>query len=67
MDLDDVLTMHQDHPSVTKQYRKWKPLNRLIADYYTYVEQNRDFIVDYAERQRYGERVSTGFVESAVN
>ncbi len=25
------------------------------------------FIVDYAERHRYGERVSTGFVESVVN
>ena len=24
-------------------------------------------MVDYSERQRYGERVSTGFVESAVN
>ena len=33
----------------------------------TYVEQNSGFIVDYAERRRYGERVSTGFVESAVN
>ena len=31
------------------------------------MEQNRGFIVDYAERHRYGERVSTGFVESAVN
>ena len=31
------------------------------------MEQNSGFIVDYAERQRYGERVSTGFVESAVN
>ena len=31
------------------------------------MEQNSGFIVDYAERHRYGERVSTGFVESAVN
>ncbi|SMB80335.1 conserved hypothetical protein [Hymenobacter roseosalivarius DSM 11622] len=40
---------------------------RLIADFQTYVEQNRASIVDYSERQRYGERVATGFVESAVN
>jgi hypothetical protein len=44
-----------------------KPLSRLIADFQTYVEQNSAFIVDYSERQRYGERVSTGFVESVVN
>ena len=31
------------------------------------VEQNNGFIVAYAERRRYGERVSTSFVESAVN
>ena len=31
------------------------------------VEQNSGFIVAYAERRRYGERVSTSFVESAVN
>ncbi|SMB92267.1 conserved hypothetical protein [Hymenobacter roseosalivarius DSM 11622] len=42
-----------------------KPLGRLICDFQTYVEQNSSSIVDYAERHRYGERVSTGFVESA--
>ena len=31
------------------------------------MEQNSAFIVDYAERQCYGARVSTGFVASAVN
>ena len=44
-----------------------KLLSRLIADFQTYVKQNSGFIVDCAERQRYGERVSTSFVESAVN
>jgi len=66
-DLDDALAAHQDDPLVATKYSKCKPLARLLADFYTYVEQNSGFIVDYAERQRYGERVSTGFVESAVN
>ena len=30
-------------------------------------EQNSGFIVDYSARHRYGERVSPGFVEPAVN
>lgn len=67
LDLDDALTTHQDDPLVARKYSKCKPLARLLADFHTYVEQNSGFIVDYAERQRYGERVSTGFVESAVN
>ena len=67
MDLDDILATHQDDPLVVKQYGKLKPLARLIADFQTYVEQNSGFIVDYSERHHYGERVSTGFVESAVN
>ena len=67
MDLDDKLATHQDDPLVAKKYSKWKPLTRLVADFHTYVEQNSGFIVDYSERHRYGERVSTGFVESAVN
>jgi hypothetical protein len=39
---------------VAKKYSKCKPLAQLLADFYTYVEQNSGFIVDYAERQRYG-------------
>ena len=66
-DLDDILATHQDDPLVAKKYGNLKPLSRLITDFQTYVEQNSGFIVDYAERHRYGERVSTGFVKSAVN
>ena len=67
LDLDDALAVHQEDPLVARKYSKLKPLARLVADFHTYVEQNSGFIVDYSERQRYGERVSTGFVESAVN
>jgi hypothetical protein len=67
LDFDDTLATHQDNPLVARKYSKWKPSTRLVADFRTYVEQNSGFIVDYAERQRYGERVSTGLVESAVN
>jgi hypothetical protein len=52
---------------VAKKYDKLRPLSTLLADLQTYVEQNSAFIVDYAERHLSGERVSTGFVEPAVN
>lgn len=67
LDLDDTLATHQEDLLVTKKYDKLKPFAKLVAELQTYVEQNSAFIVDYSERQRYGERVSTGFVESAVN
>jgi hypothetical protein len=67
LDLDDILATHQDDHLLAKKYGKCRPLARPLADFHTYVEQNSGFIVDYSERQRYGERVSTGFVESAVN
>ena len=52
---------------MAKKYDKLKQLSRLVADFLTYVEQNSASIVDYAKRQRYGERVYTDFVESALN
>ena len=65
--LDDTLATHQDGSLVAQKCSKWKRLTRLIADLHTHVDQKSGFIVDHAERHCSGERVSTGFVESAVN
>lgn len=46
-----------------KYGKTWKALE----EFYHYIEVNRPFIPNYGERYRYGERISTGFVESAVN
>ena len=35
--------------------------------YNPYIERNGGFIPNYGERYRNGERISTGFVESAIN
>jgi hypothetical protein len=46
------------------------PLRKLAAalsEFATYVENNKANIVDYGERFRAGERISTGFIESAIN
>ena len=57
IDLDEVET----------QYASIKTLFKTAAEFETYITNNKDMIPIYAERRRYGERVSTGFVESAVN
>ena len=57
MDLDEIET---DYASI-------KALRKTAAAFETYIANNKDMIPNYAERRRYGERVSTGFVESTVN
>jgi hypothetical protein len=40
---------------------------KAVEEFHTYIENNQGFIPNYGERSRYGERISTGFVESAVD
>jgi hypothetical protein len=44
-----------------------KKLGTTLNEFATYIGNNVGHIVDYGERFRAGERISTGFVESAVN
>ncbi|MEJ8815195.1 ISKra4 family transposase [Variovorax ureilyticus] len=44
-----------------------KKLDRALDEFATYIDNNAGAIVNYGERYRCGERISTGFVESAVN
>ena len=40
---------------------------RAAHEFATYIANNTDSIINYGERFRAGERISSGFVESAVN
>ncbi|MDX8448653.1 ISKra4 family transposase [Mesorhizobium captivum] len=60
-DLDDGLELLDDpSPEVRK-------LRRHLGEFSGYITNNAGFIPNYAERRRYGEAVSTAFVESTVN
>lgn len=48
-------------------YPEFGNLERAVREFQTYVENNRELIPNYGERYRYGERISTGFVESTIN
>jgi hypothetical protein len=47
----------------SKRYKLWK----YSDEFYTYIKLNKHYITNYAERHRYGEIISTSFVESTVN
>ena len=59
-DLDDLEDLPTTYPGI-KAFRKG------VDEFCTYVRRNAHTIPNYAERHRYGERVSTAFAESTVN
>src|SRR4030095_16746413 len=38
-----------------------------VAEFETYIRNNREFIPNFGERRRQGEQISTAFVESTIN
>ena len=44
-----------------------KKFARALEEFGTYIDNNASGIVNYGERHRCGERISTGFVESTIN
>ncbi|NGO55440.1 ISKra4 family transposase [Allomesorhizobium camelthorni] len=60
-DLDDGLDLLDDPPPEVRKLRRY------LGEFSGYITNNAGFIPNYAERHRYGEAVSTAFVESTVN
>ena len=52
---------------IETNYPSIKALRKASGECEAYIRNNAGMIRNYAERRRYGERVSTGFVESAIN
>ena len=44
-----------------------KKLTTKLEEAFDYFDKNQGFIVNYGDRYRHGDPISTGFVESAVN
>ena len=44
-----------------------RKLQGKLSECINYINKNKEFIVDYTDRHRYGDPIATGFVESAVN
>lgn len=56
-----------DLDAVETDYSGMKAFRKAADEFHTYIANNAGMIPNYAERRRYGERVSTAFVESTVN
>lgn len=62
-----VETLVIDLDEIETSYASIRALVKAATEFETYIANNLGMIPNYAERRRYGERVSTGFVESTVN
>ena len=64
MTIDDLV---MDIEFIETNYPSIKAFKKAACEFETYINNNAFMIPNYAERRRYKERVSTGFVESTVN
>jgi hypothetical protein len=63
----ESITMDLDAAGAETADATVQKLLKTVEEFQTYIENNAGFIPNYGERWRYGERISTGFVESTVN
>jgi len=62
--LDDCYCLCED-PEL--RYQKRRKLVRHLSEMMTYIDNNSHLIPNYGEKYRYGETITTAFVESIVN
>ena len=58
---------HEEREAGRPAHAVLKKLSRALDEFDTYLVGNANAIVNYGERYRCGERISTGFVESTIN
>lgn len=61
--LDECIVMCED----ITHYDNKKSFSKHIDEMYTYIENNHMMIPNYGEMYRYGESISSSFVESTIN
>lgn len=65
--MEHIDSLEMDAEGLEIDYPKLDKMAKAIHEFRVYIENNQDFIQNYGERYRCGERISTGFVESAFN
>lgn len=65
--LDRLVALNIDLDLIPSQSPAVEKLAAGAAEFETYIRNNREFIPNFGERRRRGERISTAFVESTIN
>jgi len=68
--LQVIADIEMDLQSVDSEIAKTEKINKLVKqvqEFQRYIESNGGFLPNYGDRYRYGETITTAFVESTVN
>lgn len=64
--LDDLVE-RVTYPEQPSSYENWKKFSKTLADFECYIRNHQGQITNYGERYRYGETITSSFVESTIN
>ena len=65
--LDTIKDIEDELDLLPKNGENRKKLLKAVREFRGYIEANQNFIPNYGDRYRHGEKISTAFAESAVN
>jgi hypothetical protein len=65
--LDTIEDIEDELDLLPKDGESRKKLLKAVREFRGYIEANQNFIPNYGDRHRHGEKISTAFAESAVN
>jgi len=65
--LSKILRISDKIGCFEKSYDKYISMVKYVSEFYVYIRNNMNIIVNYGERYRAGKAISTAFVESLVN
>ncbi len=65
--LDRLVNLMIDLDLIRKRSPSNEKIAAGVAEFETYICNNKEFIPNFGERHRQGERISTAFVESTIN
>ena len=65
--LDTIEDIEDELDLLPQNSESRKKLLKAVREFRGYIEANQNFIPNYGDRYRHGEKISTGFAESAVN
>jgi hypothetical protein len=65
--VDRLVSLSMDLDLIRKRSASAEKLSLGVAEFETYIRNDKDFIPNFGERYRQGETISTAFVESTIN
>jgi hypothetical protein len=65
--LDTIEDIEDELDLLPQDDESRKKLLKAVREFHGYIEANQNFIPNYGDRYRHGEKISTAFAESAVN